>query len=235
MASIDKEFIKSRDSIWSHLSGLLITSGLFFLIGTTSGITYTLDDVAEEKKPLYYIPPPAPVSEHEASTPKSNRSIESLSIDLAYDEEPVELALDFINVALDPQVNASLALNMDLDRGFQASRPSVGEFDNVVIFERSEVDEKPRLMYNPEPKVPYRLRGDEVVLTMLYFVTEKGRAERISVLDGNTDNPEYHEIAKKSITTWRFRPARRDGKPVNCWVQQIFKFNRGSTSPFSLN
>ena len=223
MASIDTEYKKNRDSIRSHMSGFLITSGLFLLIGTTSNAIINLRPDPEAKKPIYYIPPPSPVSEYEATTPKSNRSIERLAVDLAYNEEPVELALDFINVSLDAQVNASLTLNLDLDRGFQASRPSTGEFENIVIYERSEVDEKPRLIYNPEPRVPYRLRGQEVILTMLYFVTDKGRAEKISVLDGNTENSEYHELAKDAIATWKFRPPRRQRRqllgPANLQIQ----------------
>lgn len=234
MASLDLDYKNSIRSFRCHLGSLGLTGLLFTAIASTGISLGELRPTAQEPKPIYYIPPPKEISEEQASTPKSARSLDTFSIDVAYEEEPVDIALNKIDVSLDPDVNASLALSLDIDTTFEAARPQTANFENVVIYERSEVDEKPRIAYASEPKVPYHLRGEQVELVVFYYITAKGRTDKISVLDSSSDRPEYAELAKGAIKNWRFRPARKDGRPVACWVQQTFRFNRGSTSPFSI-
>jgi len=234
MASLDLDYKGAKRHLRCHLGALLLTTGMFAAIAST-GIGANPRSLEEDKPtPLYYIPPPEEPDQEEATTPKSARSLEPVAIDTAYEEEPVDIALDRIDVSLDPDVTASLSLSSEIEATFQASRPEAEDLEPFVIYERSEVDHRPRPTYTPEPNVPYRLRGERVELVVFYYIDSEGRPSRVSVLDANTENPQYAELAKDAIQRWRFRPARRNGKSVACWVQQDFRFMRGSTSPFSL-
>ncbi len=234
MVSIDIKYRNARNGIRPHIGALLATLVLFVAIASTGRSVGKLKSEAQADKPVYYLAPPKELSEARSVTPKTTRTVETFPVEIPSEREAIEIELDQLDVSLKATVSSDLSLSFDIERTFQASAPDLGGLDDFQIFEKSEVDEKPVIRFAREPEVPYRLRGKKVSVTVFYYVTAKGETDTLSILDSSSPNPEYAEAAREAIADWRFRPARKDGRPVACWVQQTIIFNRGSTSPFSI-
>ncbi len=234
MKTLETEYKASGRSWQAILGGLALTALVFCAIASTrisSGFTL---GSREEALEVYYKPPPAPPAIKQAPLPKSSHSEKSFSFDFALKEDPVEIALNTLDVAIDHDLGASPSLKLELDKKFEARRPQIGDISHFMIYESAEVDTKPQPVYSPNPVIPTSYRKNEVEVVMFYFVSDKGRPDRVSVLSSTSEEPRYAEAARVAVGKWRFRPAKKNGRPVNCWVQQTIKYNRGSTSPFSL-
>ncbi|MBK1879919.1 energy transducer TonB [Pelagicoccus mobilis] len=234
MESIDTEFKTTRVSIRAHLGSILVTVAVFTAIATTGVRVFKLEPKESEDKPVYYLAPPQDYVEVKSSAPDVSNPIDTSSITLEEMEPSVELELSPIDVSFNPDVSSDVTLNFDISQDFQAAPPGLEEFQEFTIYDQTEVDEKPVLRFSVPPSVPYSLRGEAVDVVVFYYVSEKGRTERQSVLYSSSENPTYGDAAKDAIKSWRFRPAKKNGKPVACWVQQTVQFNEGSTSPFTL-
>jgi len=186
-----------------------------------------------ETTPIYYMPPPAPPSEDREPEPASNAAEKTVAFEYSFKDQPAEIALNFVDVKLDSAPGVGMNLALDVDRKFVATRPNVDSINNVIVYERGQVDEKPRRTYAPHPNVPYSLGRYRAELIVLYIVKKDGRAENVHILDST--NPKFNDIARKAINRWRFKPAIKNGQPVSSWVQHEFNFQEGSTSPFSIN
>lgn len=95
----------------------------------------------------------------------------------------------------------------------------------------SEVDTQPEvkpMQRNnfPTPRNPSSLirrgitHGDVLIA---FIVDAKGIPQEVQVEESNFD--EYANDAVKAVQTWRFKPAIKNGVPVNCRVQAPFSFN----------
>ncbi len=234
MTSLEIEYRKSGKSWQAFVGGAALTILVLFVIASTRISSIFPSRPQGEALEIYYKPPPAPPAIKQAPLPKSSHSEKSFSFDFALKEDPAEITLKSLDVTLDHDLGSSVSLKLELQKNFEASRPEIGDISQFMIYERTDVDTKPYAIFSPEPNLPYNLRKYEVEVIVFYFVSSSGRPDRISVLDSNSENPAFGEYSKDIIEKWRFKPAKKNGKAVNCWVQQTIKYNRGSTSPFSL-
>jgi len=230
LESLYRQKLRSQKSL---LGSALLTALVFGSIVTTEFSIPTKQEAAAATTPIYYMPPPAPPSFDKEPQPASSASTKTMAFDYSFREEPAEISLSFVDVPLAAVPGIGMDLKLDLDRKFVAARPTLETVSQIVIYERGEVDEKPRRTYAPEPDVPYSLGRFTAQLIVLYIVNTKGRAENIHVL--SSSNPKFNDIARKSISRWRFKPAIKSGNTVNSWVQHEFNFREGATSPFSIN
>ena len=87
------------------------------------------------------------------------------------------------------------------------------------FFERSDVDEPPRIATRIEPQIPAavaaREQNDVVVVRVL--VSRTGHPFRVSLLRGSRSGRSSDEAVVAAVTRWTFSPARKRGEPVNCW------------------
>ncbi len=234
MRTLEIEYRSSGRSWQAIMGGAALTVLVLCAIASTRISSSFMAKSRDEAVEIYYKPPPAPPAIKQAPLPKSSHSEKSFSFDFALREDPVDIELKTLDVKLGHDLGASASLKLELDRKFEARRPEIGDLSEFMIYENTEVDSKPYPTYSPDPNIPYNLRSNEVEVVMFYFVSDKGRSDRITVLNSTSDDPLYSEAAKVAIAKWRFRPAKKNGKPVNCWVQQTIKYQRGSHSPFSL-
>jgi len=82
----------------------------------------------------------------------------------------------------------------------------------------------PELLEMDPPVYPEAARGEGIQGTVLVrgLLRTDGHVDSVSVVEG----PEQlRECAMASLRTARFRPATREGKPVDVWVQFPFRFN----------
>lgn len=234
MEKIDTDFKTTGMSIRAHLGSILVTLAVFTAIATTGVSVLELEQEEEQDKPVYYLAPPQDFVEMQTVAPNVANPIDTSSINLEQMEPSIEIELSPLEVAFDPGVSSEVTLNFDISQDFRAAPPGLEEFQEFTIYDQEEVDERPILRYSVAPSIPFALRGEAVEVVVFYFVSEKGKTERQSVLFSSSENPAFSEAAKKAIASWRFKPAKKNGAPVACWVQQTIQFNKGSTSPFTL-
>jgi periplasmic protein TonB len=90
---------------------------------------------------------------------------------------------------------------------------------NGKLFERSDVDESPRVVNRVEPKLPANLkaiRNDVVVVRVL--VSQSGHPFRVSLLRGSRLGRSLDDAVVAAVTKWTFMPAKRKGEAVSCWL-----------------
>ena len=235
MTHFDSEFRRMRHSWKSYAGSVLFTVLTFFLIASTRFGLNLVNPETETELMHYYLPPPPAAAKQPLSLVAKDRA--AFDIQFPDEKEPTEkqaiehLPLDFLNVSFGPEMESAINIDFDLRSKLRAVKPKV--IDKLVVYERDQVDEKPVRLYAPSLSISPRLREEGAELLVLYRVTKKGRTEDIHVLDST--NAEVNEVAFNIISRSRFRPARKNGNPVNVWVQHEMIFNKEEhSSPFSL-
>lgn len=131
-----------------------------------------------------------------------------------------------------PQLDSLLA---GLDLGIpefaveEFSNSAQSLFGNVSrggIMSESSVDSKPRVvsrtpMNYPRSALKKRING-YVLINLL--INESGDIEAAKVLDAEPKGV-FEAEALRGIQTWRFAPARYQGKPVKVWAKQRVRFD----------
>jgi protein TonB len=105
-------------------------------------------------------------------------------------------------------------------------RSEDAEFGADRIYRGSDVDQVPIVVYQEAPTLPPGiLHGvDDPRVTLLFVVSDTGRAEQVKVLRSADERLDRAII--DAVLRWRFRPAVRSGRRVACWVQQPFYVSR---------
>ena len=88
-----------------------------------------------------------------------------------------------------------------------------------------EVDSKPGLLGQALPPYPRRARrrGIEGWVKVRFLVTKDGRVENLTVLQESPTRV-FRRTVMKTVPRWRFKPARKNGKSVDVWVEQTINF-----------
>jgi TonB family protein len=73
---------------------------------------------------------------------------------------------------------------------------------------------EPELVYNPAPKYPRsaRQKGEEGMVVISVFITEKGEVQRAHILSSSGFD-RLDEAALNVVRLWRFSPALKNGSP----------------------
>lgn len=137
------------------------------------------------------------------------------------------------NAAPPPSLNSAIgSVGIDLP-GFSAtemdgaSQKLLGDVKASVMTADS-VDEKPRPMHQPQPKLPPRVVQKQVegkVLLRL-LVDENGRVERVRVMQAEPKGL-FEQPVKEAAKQWRYQPAQYQGKPVKTWIEVPMNFKLG--------
>ncbi len=133
-----------------------------------------------------------------------------------------------------PMPEAEPVLEISLD----AFRPDSvdAERNPDHIFQYRDVDQRPVVVSRVKPTVKFadfKNRGSpRVVVSMV--VTRAGGVRNITLVESSgIDNIDYEVI--DALAQWQFRPALRNGVPVNCHVIQSVRIKPPrSKSPFSI-
>lgn len=91
-------------------------------------------------------------------------------------------------------------------------------------FSMSEIDQKPRAVYQSAAQYPAELRGKKVegVVNLLFVVDEQGRVSNPKV--EKTTHQAFVKPALDAIRQWRFEPAVRGGARVSCKMRVPMRF-----------
>lgn len=116
----------------------------------------------------------------------------------------------------------------DFSTSFGLSDTKLSNQLGELIFELSDLDEKPRALNKLKPIYPpqAKMRRIEGHVVIDFVVGENGRARSIEVVSEQPTSI-FTEAAKNAIARWRFTPGTKGGKTVSARVRQkvIFSLN----------
>jgi protein TonB len=148
--------------------------------------------VAEEKKPE---PPP-----EEAPPPELTEQATPLDL------SQLELAL---NPGLGDGAVGDFAVKLSTAEGAAGMKNSSDD-----IFSMAELDQAPRVMFQPAPQYPPELKKKKIQGTVyvLFIVDQEGRVRDPKIQ--KSDNTAFDVPAMNAVKKWRFEPGKVGGKAV---------------------
>lgn len=113
----------------------------------------------------------------------------------------------------------------DFSMGFGVSGDELSQQLGDLIFELSELDEKPRPLARLKPIYPpqARMRKIEGFVIIDFIVADDGTARSIEVVSEQPTSI-FTKAAKVAIGRWRFSPGTKGGKTVAARVRQKVQF-----------
>lgn len=119
------------------------------------------------------------------------------------------------------------AMGGNLAGGLQISAAPRQNLSSMLrtAFTLSEVDQPPRIIRKIDPLYPFAAKRKNIQgsVTLKFIVTKDGKVVDPSVVKG--EPPEiFDNSALKAIARWRFKPAIKDGKPVDVIIIAPLKF-----------
>jgi protein TonB len=142
-------------------------------------------------------------------------------------ENPVEQKFRKISNPLSGQRSDPVSFKFTPDLSVEGSGEVVMEQQDLqaVVFEEGETDEAAVPLYKPPIEYPRRARELEIegVLEMLIVIDMQGKVKNIDIV--RSPHSSITTAAKKTVSTWRFKPARNKNIPVQVRVRQIVEFN----------
>ena len=181
-------------------------------------------------------PPPPPRMVDAPETAQAVPELVALGFEAAASESPVKIA------ASPPTFDIALPIAQNPPRAAIRIARLEGSFKPQMemavgrdhVYQTSEVDQRPVVLYRAEPKIPNYVREDASMLrvVLLFVVDTKGAVGKVRILQ-SSGNPQFDSIVSASIRDWTFSPAIKKGKPVKCLIQQGVNVKWSSGSRFS--
>lgn len=153
------------------------------------------------------LPPPPPPTQEEEPEPEPEEEEPPPELN----EEPQPLDLSQLELALNPSFGgggwgADFTLELDNIAGNSEAMDE--------IFTLADLDQKPRVIYQPGPNVGDRVRRKAPgTAYVLFIVNESGRVENARI-QSSTD-PIFERPALDAVKQWKFEPGRRKGEAVS--------------------
>jgi periplasmic protein TonB len=193
--------------------GVLVVTGaaalslLFFLVlplfqaiskPPASDLVLTSVDTAELPPP-----PPPPEEEHEDKPEPDEKPPE-----LVEETEPLDLAQ--LELALNPGFGEGWGAG---DFAVQLKVASAAGESVDDLFSLADLDQKPRVLYQPAPVRDAKMRERAPgTVKVIFIVDDRGRVES-PVVQSSTD-PVFERAALNAVKQWKFDPGRRGGRAV---------------------
>jgi protein TonB len=146
------------------------------------------------------------------------------------DPEPPELTEE---APLMDLTQLELAMNPGVGDGWMGGDFAV-KLDTVVtkskdveeLFSIADLDQKPRVIYQPGPVISKDLRAKAPgTVHVLFVVNQQGRVEDPRV-HSSTD-PVFDKAALHAVKQWKFEPGKRSGQPVRFRMRVPITFPKG--------
>jgi len=186
--------------------GALVLTVLFFLV---LPLIQTInqppqDDMVVRTVDTAQMPPPPPPPEEEPPEQEPEEEPPEL------EEQTEPLDLSQLELALNPGFDEGWATG---DFNVKLNAAGAGD-DNVdALFSMSELDQKPRPIYQPSPAYPPNARRHAPgTVYVIFIVNRNGRVEQAKVQ--KSSHPVFEKPALDAIKRWKFEPGQRNGKPV---------------------
>jgi TonB family protein len=124
------------------------------------------------------------------------------------------------------QIAMKLVPDLSVDAGAGGGDAAVVQSQDlqVEVFEEGETDERPIPMKTIPVEYPLeaRERGIEGTLVVFFIIGHDGTVKSIDVQ--KSPSPIITREAKRTIATWRFKPGKKKGIPVNVRAKKEIVF-----------
>jgi periplasmic protein TonB len=162
--------------------------------------------------------PPPPPEEEPEEEPEPEETPPELT------EEAPPMTLEQLTVALNPGMGDGW---MQGDFAMKIDNAVKKGNDIDALFSVADLDQKPRIIYQPGPVLTQQLRQRAPgTVYVIFIVNQQGRVEN-PVIQKSSD-PIFEEAALKAIKKWKFEPGKRNGKPVRFRMRVPFTFPKGN-------
>jgi len=198
-----------------------LTLAVFMVLPLMQTITrpVTPDLIVQEVSTVDLPPPPPPPPEEE--TPPETAPEEPVP-DLA--EEPPPMDLSQLELALNPGFGSGAAaidtaVTLRLDTAADAE-------DAKGLFDLADLDQKPRIIYQPGPQITSQIRRKAPgSVHIIFIVDERGRVTQ-PMVQKSTDEV-FEEPALAAVKQWKFEPGKRNGQNVRFRMRVPIIFPKG--------
>lgn len=101
-----------------------------------------------------------------------------------------------------------------------------GDVTNRIkdVFRTDQLDKEPVARVQVKPNYPYEMvsRGVTGHAVVAFIVTSSG--DVVGAYAVSSSHREFEQPAVEAVMRWKFRPGRKDNRPVNTRVQQLVQF-----------
>ena len=209
----DKQTILER--ALPYMGSLGMTGLLFATLPLTQWASDKDFSTDESMITTVAISPPPPPPEFEP--PKVEEKVEE---DVELKKDLQQISLSQINMALNPGRGGMGA------SGFSVSNFLLsGDFAEDLIFEISDLDEKPTPLVRIAPAYPSKLKrtGIQGKVWVVFVVDERGQISKARIVESS--HPDFSKSALEAINQWKFEPGKRAGKAVKTRVRIPLSFS----------
>ena len=199
-------------------AGLLAALALFMVLPVLQVITKPPSkDLTIRSVDVANVPPPPPPPMEEEKEPEPE---EEPPPPPAVDAQPLDLSQ--LELALNPGDGGFGGGDFAINLGAMAGNSE--EVD--AIFSLSDLDQKPRVVYQPAPVYPAELarKSMEGTVYILFVVDKTGRPRDLKIQ--KTTHPAFNEPALKAVKQWKFEPGKRKGQPVQFRMRVPITFQK---------
>jgi len=212
--------------IAATLRGLAVVSGavastftFFLVLPLIQAITKPpAADLSVQSIETANVPPPPPPPEKE---PEEEPEPEEQPPELAEELAPLDLS------------QLELALNASFSEGWMGGDFAVkldtlgargGDVDD--LFSISDLDQKPRVLYQPSPLIGAKERKHAPgTVHVIFIVGQDGRVQ--SPLVQRSSDSVFDAPALAAVKQWKFEPGKRNGQPVRFRMRVPITFPEG--------
>jgi protein TonB len=199
-----------------------LTLGVFLVLPLLEQVASSRkEDVELRAVDTANLPPPPPPPEEEKQ--KEEEQEEPPPPELADEAPPLDLSQ--LELALNPGFGEGIGGDFAVRLGGADSEGRKEEADS--IFSMAELDQQPRVVFQPAPEYPSELRRKKVAGTahVLFVVDKDGRVKNPIVQ--KSTHPLFEQPALNAVKKWRFEPGKRDGKSVQFKMRVPISFMAG--------
>jgi protein TonB len=200
--------------VFAAAAGLALTFGLFLVLPLLESITSTAQTDMIVQGVNTALPPPPPPPPVEEKKEEEKPEEEPPPPPKLADETP-PLDLSQLELALNPGTGGGVGGDFEvrLPVGGAAGGEGGDGKDVDQLFSMSDLDQKPRVIYQPSPQTSSQLQKlAPATVTIVFVVDQRGRVENPVVQ--TSSNPAFEAAAIAAVKQWKFEPGKRNGEPV---------------------
>jgi protein TonB len=193
-------------------AGLVLAFGLFLVLPLLESITSTAqtDMIVQGVNTALPPPPPPPPVEEEKEEEKPEEEPPPPP-KLAEDTPPLDLSQ--LELALNPGTGGGVGGDFEVRLPVGGGSGQGDGADVDQLFSMSDLDQKPRVIYQPSPQTSSQLQKlAPGTVTIVFVVDQRGRVE--NPLVQSSSNPAFEAPALAAVKQWKFEPGKRNGEPV---------------------
>lgn len=171
--------------------------------------------------PTIDIPPPDEMMEEEEEPPEQE---EEEPPELEPEVEPMDL--NQLELALNPGGMGSGVLQGDFGLDLNTMAQKADDVD--ALFSMSDLDSKPRAIYQPGPRIDAQVRKHSPgTVYIIFIVDQNGRVQNAKVKNTGANHPSLGRAALNAVKKWKFEPVKRKGKTVRFTMRVPITFPEG--------